>query len=83
MVHGEVQGVGYRYSCEHKARELGLGGWVRNREDGAVEAAFEGADDAVATMLAWARRGPRSAVVTRLEESPEEPRGETRFEIRF
>ena len=42
VVHGIVQGVGYRYSCEYKARELGVRGWARNRADGAVEAVFEG-----------------------------------------
>ncbi len=83
VVHGLVQGVGYRYSCEYRARELGVNGWVRNRQDGAVEAVFEGEDAAVARMLGWARTGPRHAEVTRMDARDEEPRGDVGFEIRF
>ncbi len=83
VVHGLVQGVGYRYNCEHRARELGVNGWVRNRYDGAVEAVFEGEETAVARMVGWARTGPRFAEVTRLEAREEDPQGETGFEIRF
>jgi acylphosphatase len=83
VAHGLVQGVGYRYSCEHRARELGIAGWVRNRSDGAVEAVFEGDEAAVARMVGWARTGPRHAQVTTLEVLDEEPRGETGFDIRF
>ena len=83
VAHGLVQGVGYRYSCEHRARELGVRGWVRNRNDGAVEAVFEGDDAAVARMMGWARNGPPGALVTDFDVNDEEPRGETRFDIRF
>jgi acylphosphatase len=37
-----VQGVGYRYASHKVATHLGLTGWVRNRQDGRVEAVFEG-----------------------------------------
>lgn len=83
VVQGMVQGVGFRYSCEHRARELGVHGWVRNREDGAVEAVFEGDDDAVAQMVTWARNGPRHSRVTSVEVRDEQPRGENGFDIRF
>ncbi|NND01242.1 MAG: acylphosphatase [Acidimicrobiia bacterium] len=64
IVSGRVQGVGFRYSTEHKARELGLAGWVRNRADGSVELVAQGHDDAVAAMLAWLGAGPRFANVS-------------------
>jgi acylphosphatase len=55
-----------------KAAEIGLNGWVRNRADGAVEAVIQGTPDAVARMLAWARHGPRSARVDRVEVEPDD-----------
>lgn len=83
VVHGVVQAVGYRYSCEYKARELGIRGWVRNRADGTVEAVFEGEESAVSRMVAWAHEGPRWAEVTRVEVRDEQPRGDVGFEIRY
>ncbi len=62
-ITGRVQGVGFRFYTERKARELGVTGWVRNRRDGAVEAVVQGSSGAVEAMIAWARRGPPSAVV--------------------
>lgn len=63
LITGRVQGVGFRFYMQRKARELELTGWVRNRSDGSVEAVIQGASAAVETMIAWARRGPPSAVV--------------------
>jgi acylphosphatase len=63
-ISGRVQGVGFRAYLEYKARELGASGWVRNRLDGSVEAVIQGRPEVIEAMLACARRGPRSAVVT-------------------
>ena len=63
-ITGRVQGVGYRMHMVRKARELGLSGGVRNRHDGSVEALVQGAPQAVEAIVAWARRGPPSAVLT-------------------
>jgi acylphosphatase len=78
VVNGRVQGVFFRDSCQREAARAGVAGWVRNRNDGAVEAVFEGEDDAVEAMVAWCRRGPSRARVDRVdvvEESPEGLRG--------
>src|SRR3977135_4493458 len=57
VISGRVQGVGFRYSMSDEAERLGVTGWVRNRRDGTVEAALEGAPDGVDANLAWARPG--------------------------
>jgi acylphosphatase len=68
IVHGRVQGVGYRDWTRHVARDRGIEGWVRNRRDGTVEAVFAGSKDGVARMIAACRQGPPSAVVESIEE---------------
>ena len=74
-IFGRVQGVGYRWSLCAEAKALGLGGWVRNRRDGSVEALICGTPEAVDALTAWAYRGPPSARVERVigndEPNPE------------
>ena len=62
-VSGIVQGVAFRHETRKTALSLNLTGWVRNLPDGRVEAVFAGADDSVAAMLRWCRKGPRLAQV--------------------
>lgn len=82
IVHGRVQGVGFRYSVERAARARGVAGWVRNRPDGSVEAVFEGDADAVDALLRLAGEGPRGAAVERVEVGDQVPEGLSGFEIR-
>jgi acylphosphatase len=81
-VHGRVQGVGFRYALEAAARRAGARGWVRNRRDGTVEALIAGDAATVDSVIAWARTGPPSARVDRVDavESNETP--PDGFEIR-
>jgi acylphosphatase len=83
VVHGFVQGVGFRYSALEKARRLGVSGWVRNRGDGAVEALFEGERDDVEAMVRWCERGPRGAEVGEVEVLEEPLVGLSGFEIAY
>lgn len=83
VVHGNVQGVGFRFTCEVRARELGVRGWVRNRDDGTVEAVFEGEEQAVNRMIGWTRVGPRFSTVTQVDVREETPKGERGFQLRY
>lgn len=69
VVRGRVQGVWFRESCRREAEALGVHGWIRNRGDGAVEAVFEGAADAVRELVAWCEIGPPRAHVEKVEAS--------------
>ncbi|WP_422647993.1 acylphosphatase [Cupriavidus sp. H18C1] len=77
VAHGKVQGVGYRAACEDLAIELGLGGWVRNRNDGTVEVMAYGPPERLAKLREWMEHGPPAAKVERLEVEP----GEGEFEL--
>jgi acylphosphatase len=72
IVTGRVQGVSFRASTLHEARRLGVVGWVKNRDDGAVELEAQGPDDRIAELLAWCAHGPPAARVSRVdvEERP-------------
>jgi acylphosphatase len=82
VVRGRVQGVAFRAYTQAQAERLGVAGWVCNRVDGAVEAAIEGAPDAVEALIAFCRRGPRFAEVSELAVSEEPPEGARGFAIR-
>jgi acylphosphatase len=82
IVHGHVQGVFFRDSTGRLAERHGVAGWVRNNPDGTVEAVFEGEPDAVERLVAFAREGPRGAVVARVEVHDEPDAGETGFAMR-
>jgi len=66
-VHGDVQGVGFRYFLMREAQRLGLRGWVRNRDDGTVEFVAEGSRDDLDRLRQAAERGPRMAQVERVD----------------
>ena len=62
-----MQGVGFRFFLIRHADALGLSGWVRNREDGAVELVAEGSRMDLEQLLRYAREGPRMARVTQVD----------------
>jgi acylphosphatase len=75
VVRGEVQGVFFRDSTREEAQARGLSGSVTNRDDGAVEAVFEGPREAVEALVAFCREGPSRAHVEDVEVIEEEPEG--------
>jgi acylphosphatase len=64
---GRVQGVFYRASARARARALGLTGYARNLDDGAVEVVAEGDEASLEQFVVWCRAGPPAARVTRVE----------------
>ena len=82
VVRGQVQGVFFRDTVRERAQSRGVAGWVRNREDGAVEAVFEGDLEAVESMVRVCREGPSRADVTSVDVTEEEPEGLSGFEVR-
>ena len=67
IIQGKVQGVFFRASTKDKATELGLSGFVRNREDGAVEVVAEGDQEKLQELVDWSRIGPDLATVSTVQ----------------
>jgi len=82
-ITGHVQGVYYRATTRETAREYGVDGWVRNCEDGSVEAVFEGPGSAVDALIEWCQTGSPAADVDDVERHEETPVGLDGFEVRW
>ena len=83
VVHGRVQGVGFRMHVADVARHLGLVGWVANEGSGTVHCVAEGSRDDLDRLLAAVRSGPRGAIVDRVDDAFSDATGTfVRFEIR-
>lgn len=67
LIHGQVQGVGYRVWFAREAERRGLSGWVRNRHAGGVEALLFAGEDALIELIAACRRGPLLARVSHID----------------
>ncbi len=71
-IFGDVHGVGFRHYTQHRARKLGIKGWVKNNaDDKTVEAVFEGEAQQVDDMVEFCKRGPPNAYVEHVEVSEE------------
>ncbi|MCG1003407.1 MULTISPECIES: acylphosphatase [Halobacterium] len=82
LVSGKVQGVYYRATTREQATERGVDGWVRNLQDGRVEAVFEGPEDDVEAIVEWCHEGSPAARVDDVEVEYDDPEGHDSFEIR-
>ena len=84
IVHGRVQGVGFRHFTKTNGQRLGLAGWVRNLSDGTVEIWAEGRRETLEKFIQKVQEGPSYANVSNLEIDWREPKNETAtFRIRF
>jgi len=68
VVRGRVQGVGYRYFAQEWATEIGVKGWVKNRDDGNVEVYAVGTEGQLSDFAGRLRQGPRMSDVRGVEE---------------
>ena len=68
MVRGRVQGVGFRWFVHREAADLGLRGWVRNTDDGCVEAVVAGDPDAIEELSQAIRKGSRGSRVDSVQQ---------------
>ncbi|MCD9153600.1 acylphosphatase [Aeromicrobium duanguangcaii] len=82
IVRGLVQGVGYRWSTRLVARQNGVTGWVRNLDDGSVEAELQGAPAQVDAVLEWMAEGPPGAHVDSVDASDLAPTEHGGFTVR-
>lgn len=82
VVHGEVQGVGFRDATVRRARELGVMGWVRNGEDGVVLVHAEGPAQALEELQAFLHDGPPLARVSGVAIEQAAVEGHEQFAIR-
>ena len=76
VVTGRVQGVFFRMETKRAAERTGVSGWVKNKNDGTVEAAFEGDEDRVNSVVEWCREGPPYARVIKVDVNRQDYQGE-------
>lgn len=68
LVHGIVQGVGFRYYVLGAASAMHLSGWVRNTSTGQVEAVAEGPRSVLDHFASYLEEGPENAFVSHVEK---------------
>ena len=84
IISGKVQGVWFRLNTKNKAEQLNLNGWVRNTNDGKVEAVFEGEERDINEMIKWCYEGPPLANVKNVNIETKSPSNcFDKFEIKY
>ncbi|KAF5017508.1 hypothetical protein F66182_10553 [Fusarium sp. NRRL 66182] len=82
VVHGSVQGVGFRYFTQKKAQEYGVTGWCRNTKEETVEGEAQASDEVLSKFFKDVDNGPRSARVTKVsQEERQLENGENDFVV--
>ena len=84
VVHGRVQGVGFRYFTRESAVAAGVAGWVRNVMDGTVEIWAEGTEAQLTNLIHAVEQGPSHSWVEHIDCEWQTPKGESRsFYVRY
>jgi acylphosphatase len=82
LIQGRVQGVFFRATARDVAEELGVNGWIRNTEEGDVEAVVSGGTQQLERFIAWCRQGPPRAVVSKVEIEERDDQQFSGFEVK-
>ena len=83
-IHGDVQGVSFRYYTQEQAQELGLTGWVQNDPEGTVSIVAEGKEEDLKKLIDWIRKGPSLAKIDKVDIGWQNFKGELEgFEIKY
>jgi acylphosphatase len=83
FISGRVQNVGFRHFTQINASDLGVKGWVRNLDDGRVEAVFHGEEEVVKEMIERVWNGPRYSKVAEVEVEEIEQDTYSSFSVRY
>jgi acylphosphatase len=83
QIFGMVQGVGFRYSARHAARNYGIKGYVRNMRDGSVYIEAEGQEQNMIEFIKWCRKGPGPAYIENIVVEEGAIKNFELFDIRF
>ena len=83
IVHGRVQGVGFRYSAQHAAQSNGIKGFVKNLPDGTVYIEAEGKIEKLNEFIAWCRKGPSFAYVSDIKIEEGEVKDYKFFDVKY
>ncbi|TRZ36057.1 acylphosphatase [Niallia circulans] len=82
-INGKVQGVGFRYFVQMKAMEYNVHGWVKNRDNGSVEAVISGPKETLEVFIADIKKGNRFAAVQNVEITEQQAESFRSFSIRY
>ena len=84
FVSGKVQGVFFRQALKVMAKKNNVNGWVKNLQDGRVEAVMEGDIENISRLVEWSHGGPANARVEDVEIINEKFIGEfTQFDVLY
>jgi acylphosphatase len=83
QIFGMVQGVGFRYSARHAARNYGIKGYVRNMPDGSVYIEAEGKEQNMSEFIKWCMEGPGPAYIENIKVEDGTMKNFEFFDIRF
>ena len=81
LISGKVQGVFYRASAKDEAESLAINGWIRNTENGSVEATITGSEEAIEQFINWCKQGPPQARVDHVAVTQKPDEGFREFKI--